>query len=169
MQVNIKKSKMLIQPARGQKSRPMNIDINGQLLEDVERFTYLGSIFSKTSTYEKDAENSAHYAVGRLSKCVFFNHVLTIWTKIMIYHWPVYSTLVKLGCCISITSSASNSSYNRSHGCFSTYNEKIVLPTTRFFATPHYIISKSLFFAIVSAGQVRLAHGALASPEYHAL
>ena len=96
MQVNIAKTKVLIQPSPGQNLPSLNISINGKPLEEVDHFSYLGSILSKIPTCEKDVENrikAAHSAYGRLSHRVFNNHVLTIRTKIMVFRAVVLSTL----------------------------------------------------------------------------
>ncbi|CAI9717981.1 Hypothetical predicted protein [Octopus vulgaris] len=94
MQVNTLNTKTLIQPAPGQNSPLTNISINGRSLEEVEHFTYLGSILSKIPTCERDVENrigAAHSAFGRLHQRLFFNHALTTHTKIMVFRVIVLS------------------------------------------------------------------------------
>ena len=97
MQVNSDKTKALIQSPPGQNLPNSNITVNGQPLEEVDHFSYLGSILSKTPTCEKEIENrirAAHSAFGRLSSRVFSNHALTIKTKIMVFQAVVLSTLL---------------------------------------------------------------------------
>ena len=97
MQVNTDKTKVLIQPPPGQTLPNINIIINAQPLEEVDHFSYLGSILSKTPTCKKDVENrikAAHSAFGQLSSRVFTNHALTIRTKIMVFRAVVLPTLL---------------------------------------------------------------------------
>ena len=91
MQVNTDKTKTLIQHPPGLMLPNRNITINDQPLEEVEQFSYLGSILTSTPTCKRDVENrirAAHAAYGRLS------HVLTITTKIMVFKAVVLSTLL---------------------------------------------------------------------------
>ncbi|KAK3882952.1 hypothetical protein Pcinc_012706 [Petrolisthes cinctipes] len=97
MQVNTDKTKALIQHPPGQILPNINTTINEHTLEDVEQFSYLGSILSSTPTCKKDVENrirAAHSAYGRLSCRVFNNHALTMATKIMVFQAIVLSTLL---------------------------------------------------------------------------
>lgn len=54
MQVNTEKTKLLVQTASGLPLPNTNIAINGQPLEQVEQFSYLGSILTSTPTCRKD-------------------------------------------------------------------------------------------------------------------
>lgn len=97
MQVNTGKTKTLTQHPPGQTLPNTNITINGHLLEEVDQFSYLGSILTSPPACNNDVENrirAAHSAYGRLSKRVFNNHALTVATKIMVYRAIVLSTLL---------------------------------------------------------------------------
>ena len=97
MQVNTDKTKTLIQHPPGQILPHTNTRINDHMLEEVDQFSYLGSILTSTPTCKKDVENrirAAHHAYGRLSSRVFNNHALTMATKIMVFRAVVLSTLL---------------------------------------------------------------------------
>ena len=97
MQVNTEKTKALVQYPPGQVLPNANIIINNQPLEEVNQFSYLGSILTTTPTCKEDVENrikAAHSAFGRLSSRVFNNHTLSIQTKIMVFRAVVLSTLL---------------------------------------------------------------------------
>ncbi|KAK3889203.1 hypothetical protein Pcinc_006774 [Petrolisthes cinctipes] len=97
MQVNTDKTKALIQHPPGQILPNINTTINEHTLEEVEQFSYLGSILTSTPTCKKDVENrirAAHSAYGRLSCRVFNNHALTMAKKIMVFQAIVLSTLL---------------------------------------------------------------------------
>ncbi|KAK3885996.1 hypothetical protein Pcinc_009823 [Petrolisthes cinctipes] len=97
MQVNTDKTKALIQHPPGQILPNINTTINEHTLEEVDQFSYLGSILTSTPTCKKDVENrirAAHSAYGRLSCRVFNNHALTMATKIMVFQAIVLSTLL---------------------------------------------------------------------------
>ncbi|KAK3869746.1 hypothetical protein Pcinc_024974 [Petrolisthes cinctipes] len=97
MQMNTDKTKALIQHPPGQILPNINTTINEHTLEEVEQFSYLGSILTSTPTCKKDVENrirAAHSAYGRLSCRVFNNHALTMATKIMVFQAIVLSTLL---------------------------------------------------------------------------
>lgn len=100
MQVNVNKTKILIQPTPGEAAPDITITIDGKPLEVVEHFPYLGSILSNDASCVKDLENrlnAAHTAYGRLSHRVFNNHSLSIKTKVMVFRAVVLSTLL-YGC-----------------------------------------------------------------------
>ena len=97
MQVNTEKTKTLVQHPPGLLLPNTNIIVNGQPLEEVDQFPYLGSILTSTPTCKRDVDNrirAAHSAFGRLSCRVFNNHALTITTKIMVFKAVVLSTLL---------------------------------------------------------------------------
>ncbi|XP_076029967.1 uncharacterized protein LOC143018480 [Oratosquilla oratoria] len=65
MQVNTDKTKILVQHPPGLLLPNTNTIVNGQPLEEVYQFTYLGSILTSTPTCKKDVENrirAAHSA-----------------------------------------------------------------------------------------------------------
>ncbi|XP_076061565.1 uncharacterized protein LOC143037317 [Oratosquilla oratoria] len=92
MQVNTDKTKILVQHPPGLLLPNTNTIVNGQPLEEVDQFTYLGSILTSTPTCKKDVENrikAAHSAFGQLNY-----HALTMATKIMVFKAVVLSTLL---------------------------------------------------------------------------
>lgn len=98
--INTQKTKVLAQPVPGTSFQDFNITISDISLEQVDHFSYLGSILSARCTSEKDVENrirAAHIAFGRLSHRVFRNKDLTLCTKLMVYQAVVISTLL-YGC-----------------------------------------------------------------------
>ncbi|XP_045101450.1 uncharacterized protein LOC123498409 [Portunus trituberculatus] len=97
MQVNTDKTKTLVQHPPGLMLPNFNTTVNNQPLEEVDQFSYLGSILSSVPTCKKDVENrirAAHSAFGRLNCRVFNNHALTMATKIMVFRAVVLSTLL---------------------------------------------------------------------------
>lgn len=100
MTINIRKSKVLAQPVPGTSTPDFDITISDTPLEQVDHFSYLGSILSTQCTVEKDVDNrihAAHVAFGRLSHRVFQNKDLRMGTKLMVYQAVVISTLL-YGC-----------------------------------------------------------------------
>lgn len=97
MQVNTDKTKTLVQHPPGLMLPNFNTTVNNQPLEEVDQFSYLGSILTSAPTSKKDVENrirAAHSAFGRLNCRVFNNHALTMATKIMVFRAVVLSTLL---------------------------------------------------------------------------
>lgn len=97
MQVNTDKTKTLVQHPPGLTLPNFNTTVNNQPLEEVDQFSYLGSILTSVPTCKKDVENrirAAHSAFGRLNCRVFNNHALTMATKIMVFRAVVLSTLL---------------------------------------------------------------------------
>ena len=91
---------MLAQPAPGAPISDFNILLSDTLLEQVDHFSYLGSVLSSQCNSEKDVDTricAAHVAFGRLYHPVFGNKNLKQQTKIMVYHAVVVSTLL-YGC-----------------------------------------------------------------------
>ena len=73
------------------------IQTDGKQLNNVEHFTYLGSVMSCEASIDKDVDSriaKASAAFGRLQKRVFKNHSLSIPTKIAVYNAIVVSTLL---------------------------------------------------------------------------
>ena len=58
--ISIKKTEVMYQPARGSNSNPPLITIDGNVLKNVDKFTYLGSCFSSANSL--DDEISSHLA-----------------------------------------------------------------------------------------------------------
>lgn len=98
--INKQKTKVFAQPAPGTILPKLNITISDTTLEEVDHFSYLGSVLSKQGTSGQDVINrlcAAHAAFGRLSRRVFCNKHLTVHTKLMVYQAVVISTLL-YGC-----------------------------------------------------------------------
>ena len=98
--ISIKKTEALFQPAPGNMYIPPAITIDGQLLNAVENFKYLGSIVSKDASL--DAEITARIAkataaFGRLSKRLWTNNGIQLYTKIDVYKAAVLTSLL-YGC-----------------------------------------------------------------------
>ena len=73
------------------------ITFNGEALETVENFSYLGSIMSNNFTLDKELNTrpgKAATCFGKLSKRVWSNKNLTLHTKLKVYHTCVLSTLL---------------------------------------------------------------------------
>ncbi|XP_076038500.1 uncharacterized protein LOC143023773 [Oratosquilla oratoria] len=106
-----------------------NAQIGDHPVENVDNFTYLGSILSRTVTCEKDIENrikAAHSAYGRLAHRVFTNHRHT---KIMVFRAVVLSTLLyacEPGPSTNATLNALRVSNSPSSGISSTSTGRIV-------------------------------------------
>ncbi|XP_076039003.1 uncharacterized protein LOC143024118 [Oratosquilla oratoria] len=98
LNINIAKTKVLLQPRPGHHTPPEDkIIIRGLELENVDYFTYLGSILDVNSTAERDVNNrlrAAHAASGKLHIRVFRNPGLTQNSKLMVYQAVVISTLL---------------------------------------------------------------------------
>ncbi|XP_068220194.1 uncharacterized protein [Palaemon carinicauda] len=97
MQVNTDKTKTLVQHPPGLMLPNFNTTVNDQPLEQVDQFSYLGSILTSAPTSKKDVENrirAPHSTFGRLNCRVFNNHALTMTTKIMVFRAVVLSTLL---------------------------------------------------------------------------
>ena len=97
MQVNTDKTKTLIQHPPGRVIPNTDTSIGNQHLEEVNQFSYLGSILTPSATCKKEVESrirAAYAAFGRLTPRVFNNHALTRETKIMVFQAVVMSTLL---------------------------------------------------------------------------
>ena len=97
LRVSIKKTKVLAQVPPNYPNPPLNVRIHGELVEQVNRFTYLGSVLDDGASLEHDLENrikAAYSAFGRLGRRVFYNHELTTRTKLMVYRAVVLPTLL---------------------------------------------------------------------------
>ncbi len=88
------------QPAPGKAYIEPNIIINGQRLNEVEKFTYLGSTLSKNVVIDDEVNArlaKASAVFGRLTKSVWKRRGITIETKIKVYKAAVPTTLL-YGC-----------------------------------------------------------------------
>ena len=97
--ISTKKTEVMHQPAPGKTYTEPNITINGQQLNVVDKFTYLGSTLSRNVI---DDEVNARLATGsaafgRLHKNVWNRRGITLETKIKVYQAIVLTTLL-YGC-----------------------------------------------------------------------
>ena len=95
--INANKTKVLAQPTPGAPIPDFNIFLGDTPLEQVDHFSYLGSVLSSQCNSEKDVDtriHAAHVAFGRLYHRVFGNKNLKQQTKLMVYHAVVISTLL---------------------------------------------------------------------------
>ena len=70
----MKKAEVLYQPPSRKAYSPPHINIDGNNLNEVEHFIYLGSVISNDATVSKDPDNrlfKASISFGRLSKTVW--------------------------------------------------------------------------------------------------
>ena len=107
--INVKKTEVVTQPAqRGAHSAHPVFTVNNVTLTNVEHFTYLGSVLSADCDITHEVQQrikSASAALGRLSSRVFFNHNLTIDTKVAVYKacaFQFYFMAVNHGLCTGI-------------------------------------------------------------------
>ncbi|XP_066285623.1 uncharacterized protein [Branchiostoma lanceolatum] len=95
--ISLKKTEAMYQkPPRGTYTPPQ-ISIDGQSLNAVDHFTYLGSVISNDATVTKDMDSrlgKACSSFGRLQKRVWKNHSLRLSTKIQVYRAVVITTLL---------------------------------------------------------------------------
>ena len=98
MRVNGKKTKVLYQPGPADPtSAHETVLVNGEEVERVDSFPYLGSVLTAEATCGTEIERrlgAAHGAFGKLYTRVFGNHDLSAGTKVMVYRAVVVSTLL---------------------------------------------------------------------------
>ena len=95
--ISIKKTEVLHQPAPGKTYVEPNILINGQKLNAVDKFTYLGSTLSRQVTIDDEVSarlSKASAAFGRLRKNVWDRQGITRPTKIKVYRAVVLTSLL---------------------------------------------------------------------------
>ena len=88
------------QPAPGKTYAEPNITINGQQLNVVDKFTYLGSTLSRNVVIDDEVNArlaKASAAFGRLHKNVWNRRGITLETKIKVY-WAIVLTTLFYGC-----------------------------------------------------------------------
>ena len=98
--ISTKKTEVMHQPAPGKPYFEPNITINGQRLNAVEKFTYLGSTLSRNVVIDDEVNArlaKASSAFGRLYKNVWNRRGITTETKIKVYRAIVLTTLL-YGC-----------------------------------------------------------------------
>ena len=97
LKVGIHKTKVLAQAAPGEDIPPFEIKIHDDIVEQVDRFTYLGSIQTEDAYSTDEITNRirlASAAYGKLNQRVFSNRTLKLKTKLMVYKAVVIPTLL---------------------------------------------------------------------------
>jgi len=97
--VNVKKTEILSQIQQLSTAQPM-FTVSSAPLANVQQFTYLGSILTSDCDITHEVNRRiqlASTAFGRLSHRVFFNHNLSISTKVAVYNAMCVSVLL-FGC-----------------------------------------------------------------------
>ena len=98
--ISTKKTEVMHQPAPGKPYVEPNITINGQRLNAVDKFTYLGSTLSRNVVIDDEVNArlaKASAAFGRLHKNVWNRRRITTEAKIKVYRAVVLTTLL-YGC-----------------------------------------------------------------------
>jgi len=98
--VNVDKTEILAQVSAAQTSVTPTFSIAGSNLNKVHQFSYLGSILTEDCDLTNEINHPIKLsaaAFGRLSQRVFFNHNLTVATKVSVYHAICLSILL-YGC-----------------------------------------------------------------------
>ena len=97
LKINIKKTEVMYQPPPGSTDPGLDIQINGENLNNVKNFKYLGTTVSDNNKHDAELElriSNASKAFGRLRDRVWQNKDLTIKTKCAVYRAIVLSTLL---------------------------------------------------------------------------
>lgn len=97
LEVSLKKTVVLHQPAPREEYRPPHITIGETELKTVHQFTYLGCTITSDAKIDKEVDNrlaKANSAFGRLYKRVWNNRQLKKSTKISVYRAVVLTTLL---------------------------------------------------------------------------
>lgn len=97
LEVSLKRTEVLHQPAPQVEYRPPRISIGNTELKSVQQFTYLGCTISSNAKMDKEIDNrlaKANSSFGRLYKQVWNNKSLKSKTKICIYRAVVLPTLL---------------------------------------------------------------------------
>ena len=98
LSINVGKTQVLYQPPPNEAIRVApTIEINGENLETVDRFSYLGSHLSSNANIDDEVQyrlRCANSAFGKLRKRVFNNHDLRVNTKVRVYQAVVLPTLL---------------------------------------------------------------------------
>ena len=97
LEVSLKKTEVLHQPAPHEEYRPPHITIGETELKAVHQFTYLGCTITSDAKIDKEVDNrlaKANSAFGRLYKRVWNNNHLKKGTKISVYRAVVLTTLL---------------------------------------------------------------------------
>ncbi|XP_063595009.1 uncharacterized protein LOC134771986 [Penaeus indicus] len=97
LEVSLKKTEVLHQPAPREEYRPPHITIGETELKAVHQFTYLGCTITSDAKIDREVDNRlarANSAFGRLYKRVWNNRQLTKGTKISVNRAVVLTTLL---------------------------------------------------------------------------
>ena len=97
LEVSLKKTEVLHQPAPQEEYYTPHISIGDTVLKSVQQFTYLGCTISSNARIDADIDNrlsKANSAFGRLYKRVWNNKHLKSTTKISVYRAVVLTTLL---------------------------------------------------------------------------
>ena len=97
LEVSLKKTEVLHQPAPREEYRPPHITIGETELKTVHQFTYLGCTITSDAKIDREVDNRlarANSAFGRLYKRVWNNKHLKKGTKISVYRAVVLTTLL---------------------------------------------------------------------------
>ena len=97
LQINIKKTEYMFQPAPGTASIAKDIFINGEPLKKVSSFSYLGSVISDDCAVDKDIAvrlQKASRAYGALQSRLWSQRGIQVKTKVKVYKAVVLTTLL---------------------------------------------------------------------------
>ncbi|KAL8563736.1 hypothetical protein ACOMHN_063504 [Nucella lapillus] len=98
--ISTKKTEVMYQPVPNKQYHEPQITVNGQTLQAVETFTYLGSTLSRNANIDTETNNrisKASSAFGRLREKVWERRGISLKTKLKVYHAVVLTTLL-YGC-----------------------------------------------------------------------
>ena len=95
--ISTKKTQVMFQPAPGNQYHEPKISVNGQTLQAVETFTYLGSTLSRTTTIDAEINNTiskAGRSFGSLKEKVWERRGISLETKLKVVRAVVLTTLL---------------------------------------------------------------------------
>ncbi|XP_076036009.1 uncharacterized protein LOC143021970 [Oratosquilla oratoria] len=98
--ISTKKTEVMFQPVPRNQYHEPQIQLNGQTLQAVENFTYLGSTLSRSANIDAEVNNrssKASSAFGRLRKNVWETREISLVTKLKVYRTIALTTLL-YGC-----------------------------------------------------------------------
>ena len=95
--ISTKKTEVLFQPAPGRSYIEPDVNVKGEKLKAVDKFTYLGSTLSQKANIDIEINNriaKASASFGRLRKSVWERRGLSLKTKLKVYRAVVLTTLL---------------------------------------------------------------------------
>jgi len=98
--ISTKKTEVMYQPAPNKQYHELQITVNGQILQAVETFTYLGSTLSRNANIDAEINNRISKASSvfvRLREKVWERRGISLNTKLKVYHAVVLTSLL-YGC-----------------------------------------------------------------------